>query len=301
MPAPRRQKAPAVFQPVVLIPNAELTDLDRLAIARTYDTFQIVKLTMDTARSRQTRIGPSEFGDPCAKCLARKLAESSKIEGDNWKAQIGTFGHAGLEQHYLDTFPWMYDVSWLENEDAPGGWERIIEVKPDLVATDEQPLYHLERRVKVGEYGSRNPRVLDGSCDMFEQGATYGIVRDWKFQGESSLKKSGSGKIGQTYHTQMNGYGKGYEDLGFNVTHVQLFALPRDDEIDAAKPVLMRYDRQMAVDALERLTALVDAADVMRDLGLGWESIIDAQAGAPGCWDCPRFDHADERDFVAAL
>lgn len=290
-----------VFTPVVLIPRDDQTPLDKTVIDRVHAVYEFVKLTMDTARSRQKKIGPSEFGDPCRKCLARKLAQvDGPDEGTNWKAQIGTFGHSGLEQHFLDHFGWMYDVEYHENPDAPGGWERKITVKKGLVATDEQPLYHLERRVIVGTFGQRQT-VLDGSCDLFIQGATYGIVCDWKFQGKSTLAKSASGKIGPTYHTQMNGYGCGYARLGFNVTHVLLFALPRDDEIEAARPVLMRFEPKMAEDALTRLGELVDAADVMQSLGLGWDEIIAAQPSGVGCWDCRKFEQAEQRDFVAAL
>jgi hypothetical protein len=282
-----------VFQPVVMIPENRRTELDKLAIQQVWNTFYFVQSTMNTARSKQTRIGVSEFGDPCRKCVARKLAEADQIKDPNWKAQVGTFGHAGLEQHYLDMFPWMYDVEFHENPDEPGGWERVITVKPDLVATDEQPLYHIERRVTVGTFGERE---LSGSCDLFIQGATFGIVVDWKFQGESSLNKSRTGKIGVKYHTQMNGYGRGYANAGFHVTHVVLFALPRDDELEAARPVLMRYDEQMVLDALKRLEDLLAAAAI-----IGWDAVIDAQPKAGGCWDCRRFDQAAERDFVASL
>lgn len=289
MPVPRSKPK---FQPVVLIPDAELTDLDRLAIRRTYATYDFVKTVMDTARSKQTKVGVSEFGDPCRKCLARKLGGVEQVKDPNWKAQIGTFGHAGLEQHYLDHYPEMYDVEYRENPDAPGGWERVITVKPDLVATDERPLYHLERTVSVGTI-DRHGFDLTGSCDLFEEGATYGIVRDWKFQGKSSLEKSARGNIGPKYHTQMNGYGRGYQRAGKLVTHVQLWAWPRDDEIEAARPVLMRYDEQMAVDALERMGQLMDAADL-----LGWEAVIEHQPQASGCWDCKRFNDAADRNFV---
>lgn len=290
MSVPRKKP---VFQPVIMIPDAQQTPLDKLAIGQVLAIYQIVRATMDTARSKQTRIGVSEFGDPCRKCVARKLAEDDVIKDPNWKAQIGTFGHSALEQHFLDTFPWMYDVEHHENPDAPGGWERVITVRPELVPTDEQPLYHLERRVTVGTFGER---VLDGSCDLFIQGATFGIVLDWKFQGASSLKKSGTGNIGEKYHTQMNGYGRGYANLGFHVTHVVLFALPRDDEIEAAKPVLMRYEEQMVLDALARLEQLTAAAKL-----IGWPALIEAQPKAAGCWDCRRFEIAEQANFTDML
>lgn len=286
------------FTPVVMIPEAEQTPTDKLAIAQISQLQTIIALSMDTERSRQTKIGVSEFGDPCRKCVARKLAQKEGLKDPNWKAQIGTFGHSGLETHFVETFPWMYDEVWLPpaNPDDPYARPRVkYEVKRELVPTDEQPLYHLEKRVTVGSI-ERHDFFLDGSNDLFIQGATFGIVDDWKFQGASSLKKSSTGNIGPKYHTQMNGYGLGYENEGFLVTHVLLYALPRDDELEAARPVLMRYDRQMALDALAALGQLMDAAKI-----IGWDALIDTLPSASGCWDCGRYEKAERADFVGML
>jgi hypothetical protein len=286
------------FTPVVMIPESERTPTDLLAIAQVVEMQKIVALTMDTERSRQTKIGVSEFGDPCRKCVARKLAQSEALKDPNWKAQMGTFGHNGMESHFPELFPWMYDEVWLPplNPEDPHARPRVkYEVKPELVATDEQPLYHLERRVTVGTI-DRHDFLLDGSCDLFIEGASFGIVQDWKFQGASSLKKSGTGNIGPKYHTQMNGYGRGYENLGKLVTHVLLYALPRDDELEAARPVLMRYDRDMAIRALDQLGHLMDAAKV-----LGWEALIESLPSDSGCWDCPRYAKAEQASAVRSL
>lgn len=284
-------RSKAKFQPVIMIPDRDQTPLDQLAIGQLHQTYGIVRDSMNTERSKQTKIGISEFGDPCRKCVARKVAEAEMMNDPGWKAQVGTFGHSGLEDHFVESFPEMYEFA---EPDKPGGkWKP--RVRDDFVRTDENPAYHLERRVAVGEI-ERHNFLLDGSCDLFIEGATYGIVTDWKFQGPSTLKKSGSGNIGQKYHTQMNGYGRGYERLGFNVTHVMLFALPRDGELEEAKPVLMRYDGQMAIDALGRLGQLMDAAKI-----IGWDAVIDAQPKAGGCFDCRRYEEAEEKNFVLAM
>jgi hypothetical protein len=75
-----------------------------------------------------------------------------------------------------------------------------------------------------------------------------------------------------------------------------LFALPRDDELEAARPVLMKFEPDMATAALERLTEMCAAAAL-----IGWQAVIDAQPKASGCWDCKRFDEAEQRDFVSSL
>lgn len=286
------------FTPVVLIPEADRVPVDLAAIRQITLLQRIIAKVMDTERSRQTKIGVSEFGDPCRKCVARKLAQKEGVKDPNWKAQIGTFGHSGMEQHFVETYPWMYDEVWLPplNPDDPHARPRVqYVVKPELIPTDEQPLYHLERRVSVGAI-ERHDFELDGSCDLFIEGATFGIVGDWKFQGASSLKKSSTGNIGAKYHTQMNGYGRGYENLGKRVTHVLLYALPRDDELEAARPVLMRYDRDMALNALEGLGQLMDAAKI-----IGWDALIETLPTASGCWDCPRYAKAEEASLVRSL
>ena len=105
-----------------------------------------------------------------------------------------------------------------------------------------------------------------------------------------------TGKIGQQYTVQGNGYGKGFEDLGFLVTHFLLYALPRDGELPDAKPVLFRYNRQVALDALQNVHNMIDAAEV-----IGWDSVIADQQPASFCFDCRRYESHDDRSFIAAI
>lgn len=91
----------------------------------------------------------------------------------------------------------------------------------------------------------------------------------------------------------MHTYGLGYELLGFKPTHVLLYALPRDGELNEAKPVLMRYDRDIAIQALARLTTLIDAAEIA-----GWPRIIEAQEKASPCWDCRDYEAMEAENFL---
>lgn len=263
---PYRQATP--FQPIVLFtPN---NDADRLAVAQVYSLQADVAETMNTERSQQQNIGISEIGGDCKKCVARKLsALYVKPSDPSWKAQVGTFIHAGLEEHFVSKYT-----------DQP-------------TATDEQPTYHMERRVSVLEYKGHS---IGGSCDLFIEGASFGLVCDWKTQGAAKLKQTAAAKISSAYRVQMHTYGLGYELLGKKVTHVALYALPRDGELNDAKPVLMRYDRDIALEALARLQGMIDAAEIV-----GWERVIEAQDSASPCWDCRSYENLESDSFITDL
>jgi hypothetical protein len=151
----------------------------------------------------------------------------------------------------------------------------------------------MERRVHIIKHKTLD---LDGSCDLFVQGATYGLVCDWKTQGPAKLKKTAAAQIGNTYTVQMHTYGLGYELLGFLVTHVVLYALPRDGELNEAKPVLMRYDRDIAIQALARVTTLIDAAEI-----IGWPKLIELQDKASPCWDCRDYEAMEAEGFLSDI
>jgi hypothetical protein len=272
-------KKAAVFQPVIMFDPT--TPEDKLAVDMVYSLQKEVRKTMNTERSAQVTIGISEIGTDCLRCLVRKLSEEYAEAGggnDGWKAQVGTFIHAGLEEYFV------------ANHSHPDG----------AVATDQNPLYLPERQLWVLDYKGLK---LGGHCDLFVQGASFGLVDDWKTQGPAVLKKTGTGKIPAYYHVQMHTYGLGYELLGFKVTHVVLYALPRDGDLDEARPVLMRYDRQIAIDALQRIRNFLDAHELLEKIypGEGWERLIRAQPKAASCWDCGRYENHDERTFMANL
>ena len=256
------------FSPIIHIPEDERTPVDLQAVRIVNHIYEEVRSTMDTERSRQQKIGISEYGAECRRCVARKLSlQYVKINDPSWKAQMGTFGHAGMDEHFTEKY--------------------VALQAPDAIATDEKPLYYAERRVEVMSYKGLE---LGGSCDLYIQGATYGIVVDWKFQGDYSLKKSAKGQISRAYTVQMHTYGFGYELLGLPVTHVLLYALPRDGELWEAKPNLMRYDRQLVIDELADIQRMIDTAEIV-----GWQKLIDAQPRAGYCPDCDAYER-HERD-----
>jgi hypothetical protein len=261
------------FAPVNLI-EGPMTPSDQAALKMVYTLYREVQATMDTERSRQQTIGISEYGSDCRKCVARKLSGLYIKNADpSWKAQVGTFIHGGLEDHFVEKF--------------------VATQHPDAVPTDDHPLFFSERRVEVMRYKSL---VLGGSCDLYVQGASFGLVDDWKTQGPKKLLETGRGKVTRAYRVQMHTYGFGYELLGFKPTHVVLYALPRDGELWQAKPVFDRYNRQLVLDELADLQRMIDAAEIV-----GWETLIAATPRAGWCMDCDRFERQDEDKFFAFL
>lgn len=243
------------FIPVIKMPG-EQTLADQAAVKLVHAIHHEVYQTMDTDRNRKQTIGISEIGDPCDLCVAIKLALLTPKESTtSWKAQVGTFMHAGLEEHF-------------SKQEA---LQRII-AEMGAVTGEIVP----ERTLTFPAYGDFQ---LSGSCDMmvhlvFADGSHLVVIVDWKTQGLDKLaKKTANGDIGETYTVQMHTYGLGYELQGMTPTHVLLYALPRDGELDQAKPVLMRYDRTIALKALVRITKLIDRASEV-----GWERVIAEQS-----------------------
>src|SRR5690606_13348827 len=101
-------------------------------------------------RSLQARIGPSQLGTPCDKCLAWALAELPRPREFAWFPVIGTGVHALLEE-------------WVKPHDR----------------------YLTEERVTVGTVGGRD---VSGSCDVYDT-KTHTII-DYKITGHGTISKA---------------------------------------------------------------------------------------------------------------
>jgi hypothetical protein len=241
----------------VKIINGKQDATDMVAVDAAHKWMQRITELFLTERSFQTQIGISEVGSDCRKCVARKLAGKPKKPDGSWYPFIGTAVHQALEDGF---------VRWPE-------------------------AYKLEGRIDVHEYKSLK---LGGSCDMFAYEA--GVVNDWKVVGERALKEAASGKIKDQYRIQAMLYGLGWKKKGFNVTHVALTFLPRDADLSNAQVVMLRYDEQMALDALAELEIMIDAAEI-----IGWDAVIDKQPKASFCWDCKKFEQEENVNDISSL
>jgi len=243
---------------IVKLVDGVVEDSDAVAVKSAFTWMKRIPEIFITERSKQIQIGISEVGMDCRKCVARKLALTPRVADGAWYPFIGTAVHEQLEIGFTDRFP------------------------------DD---YKLEERLFVHEYKDLK---LTGSCDMFAH--KDGVVNDWKVVGKTALDDARKGKIKQQYRVQAMLYGYGWEQKGFDVTHVALTFLPREDKLENAVVALLRYDKSVAVSALAELESMIDAAEIM-----GWEKVIDKQAKASFCFSCRRYEQTDHDDIDSMI
>lgn len=213
-------------------------------------------------RSLQTTIGPSEIGTPCDHCLAAKLAGWEQTrDGVPWLPTVGTAVHAWIEEQFIRS-------ENRRNAVHAGGLR-----------------YLTEARVMVGQIDGTD---VWGSTDLLD--VVAGMTVDWKLVGPNRMPKGRSGPS-TVYRVQAHLYAKGWNDAGVRVDHVAIAYLPRnavslDNGVWWSEP----FDRQIAVDALDRASGYARNITALRTLG---EDAVTAYITAlprdPGCWDCSRF------------
>jgi hypothetical protein len=242
----------------VKLVDAIPSDVDAIALDAVDTWMSRIPKIFISERSKQIQIGISEVGMDCRKCVARKLALTPRVPDGAWYPFIGTAVHEQLELGFNQMFP------------------------------DD---YKLEERLFVHEYKDLK---LTGSCDMFAH--KDGVVNDWKVVGKTALDDARKGKVKQQYRVQAMLYGYGWEQKGFDVTHVALTFLPREDKLENAVVALLRYDKSIAVNALAELESMIDAAEIM-----GWEKVIDKQPKASFCFSCRRYEQTDHDDIDSLI
>lgn len=242
---------------------SEYNQADNIAVAAAQTWMARIPELFITERSKQIEIGISEVGMDCRKCIARKLAKTPRNIDGAWYPFIGTAVHNALE----DGFNSRYTMD-----------------------------YKLEERLFVHEYKDLK---LTGSCDMFAftgNSGWNGVVNDWKVVGKTALEDARKGKIKDQYRIQAMLYGYGWAQKGYNVSHVSLTFLPREDKLENAVVVMLRYDAQVALEALAVLESMIDAAELV-----GWDKVIEKQPKASFCFSCRRYDETDHSDVESMI
>lgn len=184
----------------------------------------IIDADANSARSRQTAIGPSEVGEPCERQLSYKMLghPESNTNRDPIAAIIGTGFHM-----------WMAEK---------------FEARQTTLA-DGTPRYRIEERVTVRD--SPIPaRHLAGSADLFDR--LSAVNNDWKLVGVSSLDKYRRQGPGEKYRIQAHLYGLGQENAGQAPKRVAVTFIARHHELKVhvwSEP----YDPAIAEAALARL------------------------------------------------
>jgi hypothetical protein len=214
-------------------------------------------------RSQQTEIGVSEFGTPCIRKLVYKLGNipSAREISAMWQAQVGTLVHSGLEE--------MLNY-----------WNQ------QLIASGEFPRFYAEKEVSVGTFG--NGRILNGHADGYDR-VTASVI-DWKILGKTTVAKMRrDDHPGQTYETQLHGYGLGFQKLGVPVERVHLFALPQNGNLNDMYHWSAPFNPEIPTAALNRIHHLTLAGETMGFAELGALSVT----ASDYCEYCPWFSPAN--------
>lgn len=224
----------------------------------------ITSAAENSPRSLQEDLGPSEAGIDCPRRLAYRITAWPKPEGkipsgppggDPWPAIVGTSIHAWLAQTF--------------GADPSGRW--LVE-QPVVIAP---------------------PLLPGGSCDLYD--TTTGTVIDWKAVGPTALRAYRDAGPRPQYVTQAHLYGLGFELAGHHPRTVALAFLPRGGYLSGMWLWTAPYNRQHALDALQRVAVirqLIIAADSLAPGGLEtnpglWEFI--PAVPSHGCAWCPWY------------
>lgn len=212
------------------------------------------------ARSQQMTLGPSEVGHPCDLQLIYKLTRVPPAvdEGLKWAPLLGTWGHDGAEKALR-----------LANERL--GRERYILERSNVIHPDLVPT---------------------GSTDVYD--TDYEEVIDWKFIGESSMRKYRSKGPSTVYKVQCQLYAYGWAQTGRAVRSVRIVFLPKwSSRFSDAYEWVDDYREQDALDALSRLEMLNASAALV---GHGLATYADIARDTSECRFCPWLRRGGEPD-----
>lgn len=204
-----------------------------------------------TPRHQQVELGPSDVSHPCTRKIAYALmgVERCNPEFDPLPSIIGTAVHSWLDSAATHANNQLGRMRWLtETRVSPADW-------------------------------------LTGSCDLFNQ--EDGEVVDWKVLGNSSFKKYKK-NMNPAYRTQVNLYGLGFERAGHTVNRVGVMMIPRAGLLSGAYLWLEPYNRQIALDALQRRE---NALCLLNDLQIEQnpERFKLLEKAGDSCLFCPYF------------
>lgn len=218
-------------------------------------------------RSQQKRLGPSQLGNGCDRCLVHMLAGTEEVRQGPppWLPTVGTAVHAWAEQAMIDHLAASGSTRWLP-----------------------------ETKVTVGELRGE---PVTGTADLFDR--DLGVVIDLKVVGEYTRKKvraDGSGTP-TTYRNQIQMYGRGLARAGEEVNAVAIYFIARNGTSLAVDRVYAApYDEQVAVAALDRADQFASFVDTF-----GAKMVLDSVRAHTGTeFSCTKWgDGAPARPVTA--
>ncbi len=220
---------------------------------------------MPSQRDEQVKIGPSDMGNPCARCIAFKMAGTPIPDRETLFGWNGTSMHLHLE-HRIEAI------------------QRRLEITQGIAYAKQFFEGALtEVRVPICEipgYG-----MIDGSIDLL----TKTLVVDWKSISVAKLNKwkaeLAKGKVPdglQKHVSQVTMYIGAARRLGYNVETGVLAFLPRDATTpDDYWTYPVRYSEANEQQTVARVT------NIWQWVKAGRHAEI---AADPGCWTCyPKY------------
>ena len=226
------------------------------------DTWKEYRHVIDWAvdnqpRTLQTRIGPSELGNPCDACLISKLAglPERRDPGTSWLPFIGTSVHEQLQVIFA-TFN----------------------------TGQQRSRFLTETTVSVGDVGGQD---ITGHADLYD--ILTAEVTDWKIVGVTTLREvRKTGLPGEAYRVQGHLYGYGLTRRGLPCKRVRVAFLPRNARTLADAVIWHEeYNEQIATGYLARAEQFA--------AWIGWFGVDKLLADAPhiGGHSCTRYGWTD--------
>lgn len=173
----------------------------------------------NSPRSKVVNIGPSEIGDPCLRKLSYKLLEVTKTN---------SFSDPWPSVSGTAIHAWLAEAFEADNSDADWLVEHRVEARPGLA----------------------------GTLDLFDRNS--GTVIDHKCVGASSMKARKADGPTEQQIVQLNIYGFGLEQQGYEVKKIALAFYPLGGMLTGLHIWIGDYDRDKAVAAMARLDSTVE-------------------------------------------
>lgn len=152
----------------------------------------INQITKESERDKQRRVGPSDIGNPCPKCLGRALA------GDKGDGDFSLYPWIGTSVHY-----------YLEDNSFPDGEHEL--------------------KLYVGDIDGYGP--VKGTTDLYlpaTEPEVGGTIVDWKIVGLKKIKTYRASGVPEQYRYQGQLYARGCILAGKPVDTVAICFIPRD-------------------------------------------------------------------------
>ena len=233
----------------------------------------IRRAILEAPRSKQTRIGPSETGHPCARHIAYKLAGKAPVVPSEvgWRQFVGTAVGAMVEQHVIDANDDLTGhASAVAGLARPELKAQVIEHFSQLNAREEWPRWIVQTPVNVGSIHPDYPDIT-GHLDIYD--AATATVIDIKTPGNTAMKKHKPGNrlTDDAYRAQVMQYGAGLVKLGLPVDWVGLLRFPAAGEWQDRTFQYERFDPTVAPAVLERVAGIYNLVSA---LGAGAASLL---------------------------